>query len=114
MTVEAVDAIARGRVWTGADALERGLVDELGGLRTAINRAKVLAGLEPDVDVRLVGYPGSSLMDLLRPKASSQPAAASLSEAVGALIVRSVAGVLSQAERSLTGVSALWLGDYRF
>ena len=46
MTVEAVDAIARGRVWTGADALERGLVDELGGLRTAIKRAKVLAGLE--------------------------------------------------------------------
>jgi protease IV len=114
MTVEAVDAIARGRVWTGADALERGLVDELGGLRTAINRAKVLAGLEPDADVRVVGYPGSSLMDLLRPKASSQPAAASLPEAFGALVGRSVAGVLGQAERSLTGVSALWLGDYRF
>jgi protease IV len=114
MTVEAVDAIARGRVWTGADALEHGLVDELGGLRTAIKRAKVLAGLEPDADVRLVGYPGSSLMDLLRPKASSQPAAASVSDAVAVLLGRSVAGVLSQAERSLTGVSALWLGDYRF
>src|SRR5215208_218993 len=62
LSVEAVDAIARGRVWTGADALERGLVDELGGLRTAITRAKVLAGLEPDADVRVVGgYPGSSL-----------------------------------------------------
>jgi protease-4 len=114
MTVEAVDAIARGRVWTGADALERGLVDEVGGLRTAIKRAKVLAGLEPDADVRLVGYPGSSLRDLLRPKPSSQPAAASLSDAVAALLGRSVAGVLTQAERSLTGVSALWLGDYRF
>jgi protease IV len=114
LTVEAVDAIARGRVWTGADALERGLVDELGGLRTAINRAKVLAGLEPDADVRLVSYPGSSLMDFLRPKPSSQPAAASLPEAVAALLGRSVAGVLSQADRSLTGVSALWVGDYRF
>jgi protease-4 len=114
MTVEAVDAIARGRVWTGADALERGLVDELGGLRTAITRAKVLAGLEPDADVRVVGYPGSSLMDLLRPKPSSQPAAASLPDAVGALVGRSVAGVLSQAQQSLTGVSALWLGEYRF
>src|SRR5262245_10294706 len=114
MTVEDVDAIARGRVWTGADALERGLVDELGGLRTAITRAKVLAGLEPDTDVRVVGYPGSSLMDLLRPKASSQPAAASLPEAVGALLGSSVARMLGQAERSLTGVSALWLGDYRF
>ena len=114
LSVEAVDAVARGRVWTGADALERGLVDELGGLPTAITRAKVLAGLEPDADVRIAGYPGSSLMDLLRPKASSQPAAASLSEAVGALLGRSVAGVFSQAERSLTGVSAVWLGDYRF
>jgi protease IV len=114
LTVEAVDAIARGRVWTGSDALERGLVDELGGLRTAITRAKVLAGLEPDAEVRLAGYPGSSLMDLLRPKPSSQPGAASLPEAVGALVGRSVAGMLSQAERSLTGVSALWLGEYRF
>jgi protease-4 len=94
--------------------LERGLVDELGGLRAAITRAKVLAGLEPDADVRVVGYPGSSLMDMLRPKASSQPAAASLPDAVGALVGRSVAGVLTQAEQSLTGVSALWLGEYRF
>ncbi|ORB66831.1 signal peptide peptidase SppA [Mycolicibacterium tusciae] len=114
MTVEAVDAVARGRVWTGADALEHGLIDELGGLRTAINRAKVLAGLDPDDDVRLIDYPGSSLMDMLRPKSSSQPAAASVPEALAVLVGRSVAGVLSQAERSLTGVSALWWGDYRF
>jgi protease IV len=113
LTVEAVEAIARGRVWTGADAKERGLVDELGGLRTAITRAKVLAGLKPDADVRLVGYPGSSLMDLLRPKPSSQPAAASVPDAIGALVGRSVAVLLGQAERSLTGVNALWLGDIR-
>ncbi|ODQ93553.1 signal peptide peptidase SppA [Mycolicibacterium holsaticum] len=114
MSVEDVDAVARGRIWTGADALERGLVDELGGLRTAITRAKVLAGLDADADVRTVGYPGSSLMDLLRPKPSSQPAAASLPDAFAALVGRSVVGVLENAQRSLTGVSALWLGDYRF
>ncbi len=114
LSVADVEAIARGRVWTGADALERGLVDELGGLRTAITRAKVLAGLEPDDEVRLVGYPGSSLMDMLRPKPSSQPAAVSLPEAFAALVGRSVAGVVTQAERTLTGVSALWVGDYRF
>jgi protease IV len=74
----------------------------------------VLAGLEPDADVRLVSYPGSSLMDLLRPKPSSQPAAASLPEALGVLVGRSVTGILGQAERSLTGITALWLGDYRF
>jgi protease-4 len=53
-------------------------------------------------------------MDLLRPKPSSQPGAASLPEAFGALVGRSVVGVVGQAERSITGVSALWLGDYRF
>jgi protease IV len=114
MTVEDVDAVARGRVWTGADALERGLVDELGGLRTAIDRAKVLAGFDADAQVKLVGLPGSSWMDVLRPKPSSQPAAASLPEAVAALVGRSIAGVLDQTERSLTGINALWLGDYRF
>src|SRR6201996_336596 len=61
LTTEAVDAVARGRIWTGADALERGLVDELGGLLTAVRRAKVLAGLDEDTDVRLVSFPGSSL-----------------------------------------------------
>ena len=45
MTQEAVDAIGGGRVWTGAQALEHGLVDELGDLRTALNKARELAGL---------------------------------------------------------------------
>jgi protease-4 len=114
LSVAAVQEIARGRVWTGADAKERGLVDELGGLRTAIDRAKVLAGLTVDEDVRLIGYPGSSLMDMLRPKQSSQPAAASLPDALGALVGRSVLGMIDQAERSVTGVTAMWLGDHRF
>lgn len=110
MSVEAVDAVARGRVWTGADALERGLVDELGGLRTAVQRAKVLAGIDVDDEIELVSYPSSSLRDFLRPKPSSQPAAASLPEAVTALLGQSVRGVLDQGERALTGTSLLWLG----
>lgn len=114
LTVAAVDDVARGRVWTGADAKDRGLVDELGGLRTAIDRAKVRAGLNADAEVRIVNYPGSSVLDVLRPKASSQPAAASLPQAVGALLGSSVAGVLDQVERSVTGAHALWLGDFRF
>jgi protease-4 len=114
MTVEAVDAVARGRVWTGADAMDRGLVDELGGLRTAIDRAKVLAGFDADTEVKLAELPGSSVLDMLRPKPSSQPAAASLPDAVGALVGRSAAALLSQAERSLTGVNALWLGEHWF
>lgn len=47
-TPEQIDAVARGRVWTGSDALERGLVDRLGDLDDAIASAAELAGLEPD------------------------------------------------------------------
>ena len=48
MTEEKVEEIARGRVWTGAQAREIGLVDELGGFETALTAAKELAGLEPE------------------------------------------------------------------
>jgi len=114
LTVDAVDAVARGRVWTGADALDHGLVDELGGLRAAVRKAKVLAGLDEDDKVRLVSYPGSSVWDYLRPRPSSQPAAASLPDALGTLITRSVVGIVEQAERSLSGASVLWMGQSRY
>ncbi len=42
-----VDAVAQGRVWTGMDALDRGLVDALGGLDDAVTAAAELAGLSP-------------------------------------------------------------------
>ncbi|OBG30000.1 signal peptide peptidase SppA [Mycobacterium sp. E3198] len=113
LSTEAVDVVARGRVWTGADAAERGLVDELGGFRAAVRRAKALAGLDEDTEVRLVGYPSSSLLDLVRPRSSSQPAAASLPDALGALLVRSIAGIVDSAEQTLSGASALWLGNSR-
>ena len=54
---EAVAAVAEGRVWTGEQALERGLVDELGGLRAAVGVARARLGLEPDTDVALAIYP---------------------------------------------------------
>ena len=114
LSVADVDAVARGRVWTGADALERGLVDELGGLRTAIAKAKALAGIDEDTKVEVTHLPGSSLRDMLRPKASSQPAAASVPEMVGALAVRSLSEVVDQSQRSLTGANVLWLGAGRY
>ena len=57
MSVEDVDAVARGRVWTGEQALEVGLVDRLGGLRTAIREAKQLVKIDPEADVVLKQYP---------------------------------------------------------
>ncbi len=57
MTEEDVDAIARGRVWTGEQALERGLIDEIGGFTDAVAAAKELAGIDLDIQVELVDYP---------------------------------------------------------
>lgn len=54
MQTEAVIPIAGGRVWTGRQALNNGLVDELGGLRRAIVRARELAGLDRRAPVRLI------------------------------------------------------------
>lgn len=113
LSVAEVDAVARGRVWTGADALERGLVDELGGLRAAVRRAKVLAGLDADAEVSLVGYPSSSMRDYLRTKESSRPAA-SLPDLTAGLLGSAITGMVDRAERSMTGATALWLGDGRF
>ena len=50
MSESSVDEIARGRVWSGKDAIEIGLVDELGGLKEAIAAAEELAGLEPGAE----------------------------------------------------------------
>jgi protease-4 len=54
MTRDEVDRIARGRVWSGADAHELGLVDHLGGLDQAIASAAEKAGLGEDYGVRFV------------------------------------------------------------
>jgi protease-4 len=61
-----IDAVAQGRVWTGHQARELGLVDELGGLDLAIRRAAERAKLDPAKGVNLVVYPAKrSIYDLL-------------------------------------------------
>jgi protease-4 len=57
MTVEAVDKIGKGRVWSGAQAKEIGLVDELGGLDRAIEIAKQLSNIPAGESVHIVRYP---------------------------------------------------------
>jgi len=70
MTVERVHELARGRVWTGADALANGLVDELGGLDRALAVARGRAGLPDSAPVR--AYPRVRPLDRLHPAASSE------------------------------------------
>lgn len=54
MSLEAVDAVGGGRVWTGQQALENGLIDQLGDLRAAIDKARELAGLPEHAPAVLV------------------------------------------------------------
>ena len=56
-TPEQIHAVAQGRVWTGRQARERGLVDELGGLDRAVVIAKMRAGIPADEEVELVTFP---------------------------------------------------------
>jgi protease-4 len=56
-TPDQIDAIAQGRVWTGRQALNNGLVDALGGLDRAVLVAKELAKIDVGSDVQLVPYP---------------------------------------------------------
>jgi protease-4 len=76
MPVERMHELARGRVWTGADAAANGLVDEIGGMAAAAEIARRRAGLPADAPVRV--YPRLSPLDQLRPPESSEarPAAA--------------------------------------
>jgi protease IV len=56
-SLDAVNEVAQGRVWTGAQAKERGLVDEFGGLDRAVEVAKELAKIPAGKGVRRVVYP---------------------------------------------------------
>jgi protease-4 len=53
MELAKVREIAKGRVWTGADAKQRGLVDEFGGFRAALEATKALAGIPADQEINL-------------------------------------------------------------
>jgi protease IV len=70
--VAEVEAVARGRVWTGRDALEAGLVDELGGLRHAVRIARERASLPDDAPV-LGAIHIPPLARLSRPRNSEDP-----------------------------------------
>ncbi|MDO8901252.1 MAG: signal peptide peptidase SppA [Phenylobacterium sp.] len=66
LSPQRVDEIARGRVWTGAQAQSLGLVDELGGFYQAVDKAKTLAGLEGEVRLRRMTPQATPLQALER------------------------------------------------
>jgi protease-4 len=64
-TKEAIDLVARGRVWSGADAKDKGLVDTLGGLTDAIASAGLRAGYSEGLPVKIYGQGGGLLSSVL-------------------------------------------------
>lgn len=91
MDVEQLRSLARGRVWTGADAVANGLVDAVGGLEEAIADACDLAGVDRSrVSLRTMPKPGF-VERLLPAENSESPVAAGLG---GGLTVGGVAGGL--------------------
>jgi protease-4 len=79
-----IEAVARGRVWTGQDALEAGLVDELGGLRDAVRIARERADLPEDAPV-LGAIRIPPLARLSRPRNSEDPRTWASARALGPL-----------------------------
>ncbi|MDP9443634.1 MAG: S49 family peptidase [Actinomycetota bacterium] len=97
LALEDLRRVAKGRVWTGADARRHGLVDRLGGLEDAIDVACQRAGVaRSEVAVRTV--PRRTLLDRVRPAESSErPAAAAVAE----MTELSLASLLPQALAAL-------------
>jgi protease-4 len=97
-----VKSIAKGRVWTGADAQPRGLVDELGTFWTAVGEVKKAVGVSPDVRLIFRRYPEKqgffeALTDLLNGTQAGVRVAEGLSTIMQAPAAREVIGALSDA-----------------
>lgn len=109
-----VQEIARGRVWTGAQARELGLVDELGGLTEAIAVARRLAEIPEDASVRFKRFPAAkspweALSDAFGVQAEAAQALVRIGAVVGSPEAQSVIQRV-QTER-LRGQGGLVLAD---
>jgi protease-4 len=83
-TPERIDAIGQGRVWTGRQAKQIGLVDELGGLDRAVALAKQRARIPQDSEVELVIYPPKkSFYDVIRSPFSASTGSTMLGSLLG-------------------------------
>jgi protease-4 len=97
--------IAKGRIWSGADAKNLGLVDELGGFEEAISLVKKSIGVSPSQDVKIVVFPrGKSLLQSLlagSPNNSEQEGAATQTRV----------GILDTVQPFLKQLQALGVGE---
>jgi protease IV len=102
--VTEIDSIARGRVWTGSDAVGIGLVDELGGLRDAARIARSRAGLAEDAPVRPAIHI-APLARLGRAKNSEDPRAVAGAKLPGLADVAAALGLPANAALRMPPIS---------
>jgi protease IV len=108
MDVQRLRDVAKGRVWTGADARDRGLVDELGGLADAVDLACSRTGLRRE-DVEVKTLPKPAMLQALRPAQSSEsPAAATTGSGSGATLLDAVYGALRMPAYGVLTTPVLW------
>jgi protease-4 len=78
LPVERVEAIAKGRVWTGAQARELGLVDQIGGFYDAVDRARALSGTNQELRLKWMASEGTPFEAISRMFGVSATSARSL------------------------------------
>jgi protease-4 len=105
LTLSQVETIAKGRVWTGADAKPRGLVDELGTFWTAAGAVKTALGVSPDVRLVFKLYPEKeglfeTLSDLLSGTSAGMRAVEGLSTLMRSPGVSAVVNAVEGAPRN--------------
>ncbi len=101
---QAIHEIAQGRVWLGSQAVENGLVDEMGGFERAIEIAKEKANIQPRRTGRAGGLPGAEALD--RPAVRTRGARAGEDAAAAAACAGGVARVVHPVEGVVGGFLA--------
>ena len=110
MPVTQVEEIAKGRVWTGAQAKSLGLVDSLGGFYDAVDRAKALSGIKGRARLQSFSVQTSPLQAIRRLLGASSQSARIMAQALGVLddpAARALEGEMSDARLRARGASVL-------
>jgi protease-4 len=91
LPIEKVQELAKGRIWTGADALELGLVDELGGFPVAIRLAKEASGISQETRVRIRVFPREkTTLELLVELLTGQGTPSSSGDAIAGVLAETL------------------------
>ena len=107
LPIERVRRVARGRIWTGAQAHTHGLVDVLGGHREVLDAVRGGLGLEPDAPLRLRRPAGRSVLARLRGQGPRDPAQHDVALLLAAAVPAELASWLRVLDRTLHPPGAL-------